>query len=926
MYGRFAKTTLITDIGDQMDLRRRTLQAAVCAGMLGQKLGLGLKSNALGPFDGYDITDQFPVSIKHGAVNTDNMGHDGYWVCLGVTWEGEDNGNFQTTLTLRPPDGGSAPSGSLLDSVPISPQDEWQVGWTPPNSVLATAKYWLDQNTGKVYARGVFGDPLDASAVAGTTIDSTAHGFSDGDPVYIVSIDGGSGLYAGRLYFVVNSTSDTLELSLTVGGAAVSFTTDIASATIAAWPEYSEVSDGIMDAPSTPAIPDGPILSSAVVAGTVLLTATIDTSLADNIRLTEVQITRKYTAGPTEDYDGAHVYTVPKGSSYVSISALGGTNYWARSRVQDVFGNYSAWSSSNGTLTLTGADALNATTADEAAGLDHEILSTEISDGAITTPKLFANAVTAAKIAVGSLDPSLFGSDPKNLVPNPGGEAATVNGQTTLQGWTLTNAVIRLGSLQRSGNACFQCAAPSSAAYDAAATDYLPVMGGRRYRLRGWYSGYVTNASTATGEMSVLWYDQSKAYISAAGLTRLNVGTSATYVESVGTVVAPTTAVWAVVRFGGRDTVTIGDRLYLDDVEFTLADQDVSHAGGNVVINSSGVTITNGKLTFQDSFGSTSMDGGGFGGSWVKFLVNRVYNGDFGAGSTSDIPVSEVGGGSGTANYAASISPNLPYWVVSSSDGTLKIVSDSTATGGTALQSSCSAGGQTNTIYQDIPVAPGETLRVLRNWRMTRTSNDVTVAIYMSWRKSDHSSIASAGAGGLAYDTTISYVQDDDYPFASLVAPSNASYLRYEIHITHNTGTGTTVWISDVAMKQTTFPSSASCDTTATLSTTTTDVSGCSLVLGNGTYLVIGCFDFECTSGGGNAAVGVLNASGFEQSEQAIAASPTTGVRWTSSQTWVISVGPADSGVVKLRAKRSGTGSSWKVQTTHTTIRAIPIP
>lgn len=159
-WGRFAKATVVSDVEDALDLRRRALQLANSNAMLGQQIGLGIRTGMLGPRDGYDVTDKFPISIQHGAVNTDNFGHDGLWVCLGVTWEAEDQGQQSTILTFRPPQGGSAPSGSLLDSLEISPQAEWQVGWTAPEVVHATSKYWLDQTTGKVYIRDGFGTPV----------------------------------------------------------------------------------------------------------------------------------------------------------------------------------------------------------------------------------------------------------------------------------------------------------------------------------------------------------------------------------------------------------------------------------------------------------------------------------------------------------------------------------------------------------------------------------------------------------------------------------------------------------------------------------------------------------------------------------------------------------------------------------------------
>lgn len=59
-----------------------------------------------------------------------------------------------------------------------------------------------------------------------------AHGFANNEAVRITSLNGGAGLLLDTVYYVVNATSTTLKLSLTPGGAAIDFTTDIVSAVI----------------------------------------------------------------------------------------------------------------------------------------------------------------------------------------------------------------------------------------------------------------------------------------------------------------------------------------------------------------------------------------------------------------------------------------------------------------------------------------------------------------------------------------------------------------------------------------------------------------------------------------------------------------------------------------------------------------------
>lgn len=79
------------------------------------------------------------------------------------------------------------------------------------------------------------------NAVTGTeatnTINDVGHAFVNNTPVIFSSITGGAGLVAGLPYFVVGAVAGvSYQLSLTSGGAAINFTTDISAGTIGrAW-------------------------------------------------------------------------------------------------------------------------------------------------------------------------------------------------------------------------------------------------------------------------------------------------------------------------------------------------------------------------------------------------------------------------------------------------------------------------------------------------------------------------------------------------------------------------------------------------------------------------------------------------------------------------------------------------------------------
>lgn len=165
-WGRFDYPTFIDGISDGNDLARRARQMITGLSMLGRQMGIGLRSGVLQPRDGYDLMDRFPVEIVHGAIDTGQFGHDEEWVAVGITWQALQRGDSTTVLTLLPKESGSAPSSDLLVAREVSTQAEWQVGWAAPNPLNATARYWLDQSTGKVYRRS--DGTLIASGVTGT--------------------------------------------------------------------------------------------------------------------------------------------------------------------------------------------------------------------------------------------------------------------------------------------------------------------------------------------------------------------------------------------------------------------------------------------------------------------------------------------------------------------------------------------------------------------------------------------------------------------------------------------------------------------------------------------------------------------------------------------------------------------------------------
>lgn len=89
------------NVADLNDLQRRVKQKAMTASRIGKRIALGLRSEVLSPFDGYDIADSVPINIQRGAIDTTRWG-SGYWSIYGVEWRVKQDGSAETTLVVSP--------------------------------------------------------------------------------------------------------------------------------------------------------------------------------------------------------------------------------------------------------------------------------------------------------------------------------------------------------------------------------------------------------------------------------------------------------------------------------------------------------------------------------------------------------------------------------------------------------------------------------------------------------------------------------------------------------------------------------------------------------------------------------------------------------------------------------------------------------
>lgn len=226
--------------------------------------------------------------------------------------------------------------------------------------------------------------------------------------------------------------------------------------------------------------------------------------------------------------------------------------------------------------------------------------------------------------------------------------------------------------------------------------------------------------------------------------------------------------------------------------------QNASAADGtaNVTIDANGITIINGALTLQDSFGVNVITGGGFGSSWLDFIDTHFYNGTFIVGDFSEIAVSEVSGGATSANYAASLSPHLPYFVcsVNTGGGTFARVADATAESGFSLRMT---GTKTVEFYQDIPIKAGQAYAVLLNMACTNSTSSLKISSKTQFRDADHGAIGSEVSGIVSTISTPTVPYFTNWLHTTSIAPSNARYLRVKIRYERVTGSPS-FWISRV--------------------------------------------------------------------------------------------------------------------------------
>jgi hypothetical protein len=102
----------------------------------------------------------------------------------------------------------------------------------PAGTTCVAIGYWSAVSAGTFYGWS----PLNGGVVypfyaanTGDLFSVDAHGYSNGDQVYVHAVSGSAlptGVAAGTIYFIVTVSGDTFQLSATSGGSAIAISTD----------------------------------------------------------------------------------------------------------------------------------------------------------------------------------------------------------------------------------------------------------------------------------------------------------------------------------------------------------------------------------------------------------------------------------------------------------------------------------------------------------------------------------------------------------------------------------------------------------------------------------------------------------------------------------------------------------------------------
>ncbi len=149
----------------------------------------------------------------------------------------------------------------------------------------------------------------------------------------------------------------------------------------------------------------------------------------------------------------------------------------------------------------------------------------------------------------------------------------------------------------------------------------------------------------------------------------------------------------------------------------------------SVTVDPDGLHVKNGAIFIEDYAGASVLGAAGFAGAWSDFVHFGVYNGSFGAGVSTQpqTAITEVGGGITEAQYLASLSTLIPYWVIKE------------RTGNCTYQRNLDAGDY---LFRVLGVTPGTGLSNVKIYQHVPVVGSEAAVVRIAYQ---HASVATVG-------------------------------------------------------------------------------------------------------------------------------------------------------------------------------------
>jgi hypothetical protein len=374
--------------------------------------------------------------------------------------------------------------------------------------------------------------------------------------------------------------------------------------------------------------------------------------------------------------------------------------------------------------------------------------------------------------------------------------------------------------------------------------------------------------------------------------------------------------------------------VYFDSLESYYVDLDVSHAGGQVRIDSLGAHFFNSMIEIFDAGGHAVLTGGGFSGAWNDFIASGgFYNNTF---------------RSGTLGALVPGTTNLPYWSIART-GLATVISaaleaDTGVGSGRRVTLTRAVGGSASdsvTVSQHVPVitqfprgtptsftatahlalqsatAPGGLGARVRIVVTAYTIADVALT-----SSTGTLSLLPAGVG--AHDLSATLLLDETTAYVNVAvtlddpsAPNQAVVYLYGVEKSLAAAPG--VFWAEAAQNR-------------TLTTSPVASSWCLVTLPPGRWLVVGIFDFRIVSTGPDNCIGTLLVGAAvtvvsNDASAAVLGDAGAGTRGTVSQEWIVDVaaGSTVDRSVELAVNKETNAGNAIAGAGHSRLRASPI-